>query len=494
MDRAAGILMHISSLPGKYGIGTFGEEAYKFVDFLRNSGIKYWQILPLGHTSYGDSPYQCFSAFAGNPYFIDFDILQTEGMLSDKDYLEENYGDNEEKVDYEAIFNSKIKVLKRAYNNFKNMKACREFEDFKKENSYWLEDYALFMSLKYYFNLDSWSKWDRGIKFRESSALNKYKELLKDEINFWSFVQFEFFNQWKSLKYYANVNGIKIIGDMPIYVAEDSADTWSKPENFKVDMKTLEPLVVAGCPPDGFSSTGQLWGNLIYNWDKMKADNYKWWVDRISFSSNMYDVIRIDHFRGFESYWEIPYGESTAINGKWQKGPALDLFKEIESQLGKVNLIAEDLGILTEDVNKFLRDVNYPGMKVLQFAFGGDGNNPYLPHNYIRECVAYTGTHDNDTSMGWLMTTGNEYEIERAKLYLGLNEKEGYNWGFIRGVWSSIANLAIAPIQDILALGNESRMNFPSTLGGNWNFRIKEGVLTKELQDKISEFNRLYLR
>lgn len=497
MDRGAGIIMHIASLPGEYGIGSFGNEAYKFVEFLNKSGIKYWQILPLGHTSYGDSPYQCFSAFAGNPYFINFDILKDKGFLLEEDYKNEDYGDNCESIDYGVIFKSKIKVLKKSYENYKNKgneESLLELEVFKNENKFWLEDYALYMALKYHFNLESWNKWDRDIKIRENSAMIKYKNLLKDEIECWSFIQYLFYHQWNKLKAYANNLGIKVVGDIPIYVAEDSADTWSNPENFKIDKTTLKPSVVAGCPPDSFSETGQLWGNLIYDWDYMKTNNYKWWVDRISENLKLYDVLRIDHFRGFESYWEISYGENTAMNGSWVKGPGLDLFNEIKNKLGEVNVIAEDLGYLTDDVRSFLEAVNFPGMKVLQFAFDGNPTNAYLPHNYVRNCIAYTGTHDNDTFLGWYESTGDKWQIDNAKKYLALNNEEKYNWGFIRGVWSSVADVAIAPMQDFLNLGNDCRVNFPSTLGCNWKWRAKESSFTDELSRKIYEFTKMYRR
>ena len=496
MSRGAGILMHIASLPGEYGIGTLGKEAFKFAEFLETSGLKYWQILPLGHTSYGDSPYQCFSAFAGNPYFIDYDILREEGILREEDYKNENYGDNPEKIDYGVIFESKNKVLKRAYENFKkgNLKElAQKVEKFKEENSFWLEDYSLYMALKNHFNLVSWEKWPNDIKKREPEAIQKYKESLKDEIEFWSFVQYLFFEQWNALKDYTNSLGIKIIGDIPIYVAEDSVDAWSAPENFKMDLKEMKPLFVAGCPPDMFSETGQLWGNPIYDWDAMKKNNYKWWISRIKESLKLYDIVRIDHFRGFESYWQIPYGEPTAVNGKWVKGPGMSLFNAIKEELGEINVIAEDLGFLTDEVKEFLAETGYPGMKILEFAFGG-GDSEYLPHNYTKNCIAYTGTHDNDTFLGWFEKTGSKKEVRNAIRYLGLNEEEGYNWGFIRGIWSSIADTAIAPMQDFLNLGHEARVNLPSTLGINWQWRAKEEDINENLANKIYKFTKLYGR
>lgn len=488
VERGAGVLMHISSLPGKFGIGTFGREAYKFADFMEKAGLEYWQILPVGHTSYGDSPYQCFSAFAGNPYFIDYDLLRDDGLLKEEDYIDENFGHDDENIDYALIFDTKNKILKKAYTKFKGkvQKEIKEaFNEFKKENKFWLEDYALYMALKNHFKLVSWYGWDEDIKRREPEAIAKYKEKLEDQIEYWSFVQFLFYKQWFELKDYVNSLGIKFIGDIPIYVAEDSVDTWSNPESFKINQRTLEPICVAGCPPDAFSEDGQLWGNLIYDWDNMKNDKYRWWVSRVRESLKLYDVLRIDHFRGFEAYWEIPYGDTTAVNGEWVKGPGMDLFHEIKKQLGDVNVIAEDLGFLTDEVVEFLDETGFPGMKILQFAFNGEGDNGYLPHNYYNNCIAYTGTHDNDTFLGWYSETGSPEEAVIAKKYLGLNKEEGYNWGFIRGVWNSVSDIAIAPMQDFLNLGNEARMNFPSTLSGNWQWRAQKNSYDNELASKI---------
>lgn len=497
MLRGAGVLMHISSLPGKFGIGTFGNEAYKFADFIKKSGMKYWQILPLGHTSFGDSPYQCFNAFAGNPYFIDFDILKEAGLLNDMDYKSEDYGETDEKVDYEKLYNSKYKVLKRAYENYKNNKHNEievEFSQFKEKNSFWLEEYSLYMALKLNFDVGNWYNWDEDIKLRKPEAIKKYKDELKDEIEYWSFIQYLFFTQWFELKKYVAALGIQIIGDIPIYVAEDSVDTWSAPENFRLDMETLEPTVVAGCPPDAFSDTGQLWGNLIYDWDVMKKTGYKWWISRIKESLKLYDIVRIDHFRGFESYWAVPYGDKTAVNGKWEKGPGIELFNAIKAELGDINVIAEDLGYLTDEVRDFLEETGFPGMKILQFAFDGSNDNTYLPHRYIPKCVAYTGTHDNDTFQGWYEKTASENDIKNSKEYLGLNETEGYNWGFLRGVWSTVAGVSIAQMQDFLDLGNEARMNLPSSMGTNWSWRMKSDRLTEELANKISRLNYRYGR
>lgn len=493
MNRSSGVIMHISSLPGKYGIGTFGEEAYKFGDFLKEAGQKYWQILPLGPTSFGDSPYQSFSAFAGNPYFIDFDLLRKDGLLEKEDYESINFGNDEEDIDYGIIFKNKMKVLRKAYENSK-LKNIKELKSFIEEEDEWLDDYALYMSVKNSFDLRSWQTWDEDIRLRKPEAMAKYKEELKDDVNYWKFLQFEFFKQWTSLKSYVNELGIDIIGDMPIYVAEDSADVWANPDAFMLDKETLRPLKVAGCPPDIFSETGQLWGNPIYDWNHMEKNHYKWWIARIKQSLKIYDVLRIDHFKGFESYWSIPYGDKTAENGEWIKGPGIKVFNAIKEALGDVNIIAEDLGTLTEETIKLRNDTGYPGMKVLTFAFDSDHNNPFLPHNYDKNFIVYTGTHDNDTVRGWMETTGGKESVEKAIEYLKLTEEEGYSWGFIRGAWSSVADVAIAQMQDFLDLGNSARMNLPSTLGINWRWRMKAGAYDNKLAKRMKEMTKIYGR
>ncbi|WP_238900619.1 4-alpha-glucanotransferase [Clostridium sp. YIM B02500] len=493
MNRSSGIIMHIASLPGKYGIGTFGKEAYKFGDFLKKAGQKYWQILPLGPTSFGDSPYQSFSAFAGNPYFIDFDILRQDGFLDESDYYSVNFGESSEDIDYGLIFKEKLRVLKIAYEKFK-LRQDKDLIKFQEAEAYWLDDYALYMSIKKHFDLKSWYEWDEDIRLRKPEAINRYKILLEDEIGFWKFLQYEFYKQWNNLKAYINNLGIEIIGDMPIYVAEDSADVWGNPEAFLLNKNTLKPLKVAGCPPDIFAATGQLWGNPIYDWCYMGKTDYKWWVDRIRQSLNLYDVLRIDHFKGFESYWSIPYGDLTAENGEWVKGPGIKVFNAIKDELGEVNIIAEDLGTLTEQTIKLRNDTGFPGMKILTFGFDSDSSNPFLPHNYEKNFIVYTGTHDNDTVRGWIEKTAPEEEVQRAITYLGLNKEEGYNWGFIRGAWSSIANISMAQMQDFLNLGNEARINLPSTLGNNWRWRVRKDALTDQLAEKIHQITRTYGR
>ena len=370
----------------------------------------------------------------------------------------------------------------------------KDLKEFQKKEAYWLDDYSLYMALKSHFALKSWQTWDEDIRLRKKEAISRYEVILKDEINYWKFLQYEFYKQWKALKSYVNDLGIKIIGDMPIYVAEDSADVWGNPEAFLLNKKTLNPLQIAGCPPDAFSATGQLWGNPIYNWNDMDKTDYKWWVNRIRQSFKLYDVLRIDHFKGFESYWAIPYGDETAINGEWIKGPGIKVFNAIKDELGEVNIIAEDLGTLTEETIKLRDDTGFPGMKILTFGFDTDSSNPFLPHNYEKNFIVYTGTHDNDTVRGWMETTGPKEEVEKAIEYLNLTKEEGYNWGFIRGAWSSIADISIAQMQDFLNLGNEARINLPSTLGDNWRWRAKKDVLTEELAEKIYRITEIYGR
>jgi 4-alpha-glucanotransferase len=493
MKRSSGILMHITSLPSPYGIGTFGKEAYEFIDFLHNAEQRYWQILPLGPTGYGDSPYQCFSAFAGNPYFIDFRILKDEGYLSEQDYINEDFGIDPSKVDYEKIYCKKFKILRKAYENSK-YRNNEKIDLFREENKGWLEDYALYMALKNHFNLIAWQEWPYDIKLRDSQAMKYYSDMLKDEINYWIFLQYHFFKKWLDVKKYANERGIGIIGDIPMYVSEDSSDAWANGELFKLD-KDKRPITVAGCPPDAFSQNGQLWGNPIYNWDYIASTGFQWWIERIKANFKLFDVIRIDHFRGFEAYWEVPYGHKTAVNGRWTKGPADTLFKAIKNELGEdVSIIAEDLGFLTDEVRAFRDAVKFPGMKVLEFAFNPYEESDYLPHNYHNNCVVYTGTHDNDTVNGWMENSGFKADVNHAVDYLKLNKEEGYNWGFIRGAWSSVAYLAIAQMQDFIGLGSEARMNTPSTLGGNWSWRVRDNQINEMLAQKIGALTRLYDR
>ncbi|MDF2546363.1 MAG: 4-alpha-glucanotransferase [Anaerosolibacter sp.] len=490
-ERCSGILMHITSLPGDYGIGTLGKGAYEFVDFLVSAGQRVWQVLPLGPTGFGNSPYQSFSSFAGNPYLIDFEILLENGLLNEMDLKTIDFGSDPENVDYEKIYYNKLGLLKRIYNRSNNMKNDG-MKEFRYQNKDWVEDYALFMALKAHFQMKPWQVWDQEIKQREGKTLKYYQNLLAEEIEYWVFLQYLFFEQWEKLKSYANGKGIQIIGDIPFYVAEDSVDAWANSEIVLLD-EEKKPIAIAGCPPDFFSENGQLWGNPIYRWDVLEDRNYDWWIDRIRGSLKLYDIIRIDHFRGFESYWEIPYGSPTAATGRWVKGPGMKLFQTVTKELGVVQIIAEDLGFLTKEVIDFRRESKYPGMKVLQFAFDANIESDYLPHHHEKNCVVYTGTHDNDTIQGWLNTAKTE-DLNYAKEYLRLIEEEGYHWGFIRAAWSSVAKLAIAPMQDFLGLDSMHRMNRPSTLDGNWQWRMKKEALTGALVKRIQHMTKLYGR
>ncbi|MGN0483287.1 MAG: 4-alpha-glucanotransferase [Lachnospiraceae bacterium] len=489
--RASGILMHVSSLPSPYGIGTLGETAYQFVDFLKKSGQTYWQMLPVGPTSYGDSPYQSFSAFAGNPYFIDLDILCKEGYLKKKECEAVNWGKEETRVDYAMLYQKRYPLLKKAQKRlFQN--ELPKYAKFCEKEKDWLEDYALFMALKESQNGVSWQEWPDEWKMREPKALEKAKSTYREEIEFYKMLQFFFFEQWSDLKLYANENGIQLIGDMPIYVALDSADVWANPKQFYLD-ENLQPIEVAGCPPDAFSEDGQLWGNPLFRWNVMKKEDFAWWCKRVEAMRRLFDVIRIDHFRGFESYYAIPYGDETAKNGEWRKGPGIKLFQTMEKKMGKLPLIAEDLGFLTDSVRKMLKRSGYPGMKVLQFAFDSREENDYQPHTYPVNCVVYTGTHDNDTILGWFETAP-KASVKFAKKYLRLTKKEGYHWGMMKAAWASVADTAIVTMQDLIGLGSEARMNEPSTLGKNWMWRAKESDFTEKLAKKIRKNTKLYGR
>ena len=491
--RASGILMHISSLPSDYGIGTLGKAAYDFIDFLEEAKQSYWQILPVCPTSYGDSPYQSFSTHAGNPYFIDMDILAEEGLLKKSDYSGINWGEDEEKTDYSAIYNNRYKVLKKAYNNFKNSDKT-EFNKFLAENENWISNYALFMSIKDAQDGKCWLEWEEGLKHRNPHDLWLFKEAHYDEVEFWEFLQFEFFRQWGKLKEYANEKKIKIIGDIPIYVALDSVDVWVYTDLFELDEK-LNPKTVAGCPPDAFSETGQLWGNPIYDWDRHKETGYGWWIDRLKGSTKLYDVVRIDHFRGFDEYYAIPYGDKTAVNGKWKQGPGIEFFRFLEEKLGKLNIIAEDLGFLTPSVIKMLEDSGFPGMKVLEFAFDSGAHNTYLPHNHTKNSVVYAGTHDNEPIKAWMKNVSKS-TLQFCKQYIGFTgrDTEKFVWAYISAVMGSVSDTAIIQMQDYLCLGEESRMNTPSIGEGNWQWRSRKSDFTKSLAEKIAEVTVLYGR
>ena len=489
--RKAGILMPVSSLPSPYGIGTLGAEARKFVDFLAAGGQSCWQLLPVGPTSYGDSPYQSFSSFAGNPYFIDLDTLAQWGLLEPGEYQNLDWGSDPEQVDYRALYQNRFDVLRLACSRLSRGDKFELRGTIWPED--WLEDYALFMALKYKHGGASWLEWPEDIRLRRPEAVADARKELREEIAFWEYVQRLFFAQWWDLKEYANQKGISIIGDLPIYVALDSADVWANRSQFQLDENGL-PTEVAGCPPDGFSASGQLWGNPLFNWEKMKEDGYAWWLRRISFQFQLYDTLRIDHFRGFDEYFAVPYGDETAHNGKWKPGPGIDFFKTVNKTLGKKDIIAEDLGFLTPTVKKLLKDSGYPGMKVLELAFDSrDTDNGYLPHSYPAHCVVYTGTHDNDTIQGWMATALKE-DVAYAKAYLRLSRREGYHWGMMRSAWASPANLAIMQFQDLLGLGGQARMNTPSTLGNNWKWRTLPGTYDEKLSRRLHREMRVYQR
>ena len=490
--RKSGILMHISSLPSKYGIGKMGKSAYDFVDFLVSAGVKCWQIWPLSPTSYGDSPYQSFSVYAGNPYFIDFETLKREGLIKKSDYEDIKWQDNDHQVNYSIIYNNCFKVLRQAYKTYKR-DISKRYKTFVEKNSSWLDDYALFMALKFKNNGKPWYEWDKKLAMRDSNALKKASEELEKETEFFKFIQYKFFRQWSNLKKYANDKGVEIIGDMPIYVSYDSVEAWVSPELFQFD-KHKKPKDVAGCPPDDFAVTGQLWGNPLYDWEYHKKTGYKWWIDRLQFSASIYDIVRIDHFRGFESYYAVPYGDETAENGEWRKGPGAELFKAAEKALGKLNIIAEDLGFITEDVYKMLADVGYPGMKILQFAFGEDSANEHLPHNFTSSnCIAYTGTHDNETLKGWVSSQSSD-TLKYCMAYLGVKKKKDIPKNIIKQTWASVAQTAIAQMQDFLNSDASARMNTPSTLGNNWQFRTSEDDFTDKLAKRILKLNKMYNR
>ena len=489
--RTSGVLMPISSLPSPYGIGTMGKQAKKFVDFLDKAGQKYWQILPICPTSYGDSPYQSFSSFAGNPYFIDLEYLCKDKLLTKKECGSFDWGGSEKYIDYGIMYISRYKLLKKAYARFvKNIPD--DYVQFCKTEAEWLDEYALFMALKDANDGVAWFEWDEDLKKRKPEAIEAAKKEYADDIDFYKMLQYLFFKQWRQLKAYANSKNIEIIGDVPIYVAGDSADVWANPKQFYLD-EDLNPIEVAGCPPDAFSADGQLWGNPLFRWDVMKKDGYTWWTKRISAMADLYDIIRIDHFRGFDSYYAIPAGDDTAKNGEWKEGPGMDLFKVLEKKLGKLPIIVEDLGFLTPSVIKLLKDSGFPGMKVVQFAFDSREDSDYLPHNYPKNCVVYTGTHDNDTVMGW-MKTAPKSAVKFAKEYLNLTKEEGYNWGMMRAAWSSVADMAIVPMQDILGLGSEARINTPSTIGENWKWRATADQIDNSIAKKLRKCMKMYAR
>lgn len=496
MSREAGVLLAISSLPSKYGIGCFSKSAYNFVDWLKEAGQTYWQILPVGPTSYGDSPYQSFSTFAGNPYFICLEDLIKEGVLTEEECDAVDFGEKEDDIDYEKLYKGRFPLLRKAYER-SNISENPEYCKFVQENSWWLSDYALFMAVKNFFDGVEWTQWPEDIRLRYGYALDYYRKELYFEIEFQQYMQFKFFQQWYALKSYTNSRGIRIVGDIPIYVAMDSADTWAHPELFQLDERNI-PVAVAGCPPDGFSATGQLWGNPLYRWDYHRNTQYAWWVSRLWYCFNLYDVVRIDHFRGFDEYFSIPYGEDSAVNGHWERGPGIELFRRVEQCLGWHPVIAEDLGYVTDSVRRLVWETGFPGMKVLEFAFDSRDSgsaNDYLPHNYPENCVVYTGTHDNETVVGWLDSiTEEEQKMARDYLCDHVTPKKELYKPFVALAMRSNARMCIIPIQDYLGYDNTCRMNKPSTVGTNWRWRVQEKELTEELQKEILHTTKTFGR
>ena len=488
--RSSGILMHISSLPGPYGIGTMGKRAFEFVDFLSSSGQSIWQILPLNPTGYGDSPYQSCSTFAGNHYLIDLDALVEEGLLEKEELDRITWCHLETKVDFGIQYNNRLQVLRLAYERFRDDQAL---ESFCRENRSWLEDFALFMALKGHFGGKPWYQWEKELKFRKEEAMETARQELKEEMRFYCFVQFLFFRQWHALRAYAHENGIRIIGDVPIYVPYDSVEVWKDTQLFQLD-EDLNPVAVAGCPPDAFSADGQLWGNPLYRWDKMREDGFQWWIRRLAAAGELYDVVRMDHFRGLESYWSIPYGDETAKGGKWVKGPGLAFVNAVKENLPQLDMIAEDLGFLTQEVLD-LRDASgYPGMKILEFAFDPREPSDYLPHGYISNTVCYTGTHDNMTMRQWF-DTAEEDAVEYATAYMNLTEQEGLVWGVIRTAFATVSDCCVIQMQDYLDLGAEARMNFPGTMSdSNWTWRANDDILNESLAKRILAMTKLFGR
>lgn len=491
-NRAAGILMPVSSLPSPYGIGTLGADAYEFVDLLKQAGQSFWQVLPVGPTSFGDSPYQSFSAFAGNPYFIDLDTLKEDGLLLQEEIDAYNWGDNEEEVDYATIYQNRFPLLHKAYERSGHQKNP-DFEAFEQDNKYWLEDYSFYMALKFYFQGKEWSLWEKDLRYRKKNALQKYQQLLNEEIGFWKFCQYNFFKQWKNLKKYANDNGIRIIGDIPLYVALDSADVWTHSDLFELDERK-NPTHVAGVPPDIFSEDGQRWGNPLYRWKKMRKDNYHWWYQRMKANAALYDVIRIDHFIGIVHFWSIPASCPTAVEGEWLKGPGKKLTKVIRKATRGSDIIAEDLGIVSPAVRKLINETGWPGMKILQFAFDGDASNEYLPHQYKNSnCLVYGGTHDNQTLMGYYGDK-KEKDLKFVMNYLHIKRVDQIPKAMLRAAYGSIADTVIFQMQDILELDDTARMNEPSTVGTNWRWRMKEGAFTEKDVKRLKKYCKIYGR
>ncbi len=502
--RASGVLLHPTSLPGKYGIGDLGGEAFKFIDFLERAKQTYWQVLPLGPTGFGDSPYQCFSAFAGNTNLISPERLVEDGFLTVEE-IDRKPDFPAGKVDFGKLYDWKNRILGLAYERFRlttSVDLRGKFETFCQREAAWLDDYALFRALKKSQNQSSWQNWDAPIKLRDENALNEARENLREDVQAQKFQQWLFFRQWNELKNYCHSKNIKIVGDVPIFISLDSADVWRNPSQFKLKADG-SPQVVAGVPPDYFSTTGQLWGNPIYNWEQMRRDDYRWWIERVKATLKTVDIVRVDHFRGFAASWEVPGKDRTAQNGRWVNVPGRELFETLRNAIGDLPFWAEDLGVITPDVEELRDGFGFPGMRILQFAFGGDTNNHDLPHNYIKNSVAYTGTHDNDTTVGWFHSeagagsTRDESQIRREREfcqnYLKSDGRE-IHWDFISAIWESVADTAIVPMQDLLGLGNEARMNLPASESGNWYWQCREGDFSDEIANRLRELTEIYGR
>ena len=487
--RKSGILMHITSLPGPYGVGTMGKNAYAFLEFLHKSGQQSWQMLPLTPTGYGDSPYQSCSAYAGNPYLIDLDTLVRQHLLKKEELLAVDWGNDDTRVDFGKLYNGRTPILKLAYSRFRNDRALNAF---MKKNGSWLNDYALYMALKETHGFAPWFRWEEELKTRDPEALEAQRQALAEPIRFSCFVQYLFFKQWTALRKKAEEYGIELIGDVPIYVPYDSVEVWKDPQLFQLD-EQLTPTAVAGCPPDAFTADGQLWGNPLYRWDVMEETGYKWWIDRLAAAGKLFDVVRLDHFRGFESYWSVPYGDENARGGKWVQGPGMMFVNALKKNLPNLDFIAEDLGFLTQEVLDLRDDSGYPGMKVLEFAFDSMEPSEYRPHTYTANTVCYTGTHDNMTMRQWFEEASEE-AVKVAVDYMALTKKEGYVWGTIRTAMSAVSDRAIVQMQDYLNLGGEARMNFPGKPSGNWTWRAKKGYLTGSLAARILELTQRYDR
>lgn len=495
--RASGILAHITSLPSPHGIGTMGESAYHFADFLERSRQTYWQVLPLGHTGFGNSPYQCFSAAAGNPYLIDLDLLEKDGLLTKEEIRQADSSASPDQVDFEQIEKTRPPLFRKAYERAKkNSALLKRIVAFTQENAEWLPDYALFMALKEekYHNMPVYMWPDADIRDRKPEALKAVQEELIDEITFRIFLQCIFFEQWEALRRYANKKGIQIIGDIPIYVSADSADVWTHPQLFKLK-SDLSPKLVAGVPPDYYSATGQLWGNPVYNWSAHRAEQYAWWIWRFKTNMKLFDVIRLDHFRGFASFWEVKADAENAINGKWRSGPGMKFFQAIEKAVGSLPLIAEDLGVQTDDVRALLKKSGFPGMKVLIFGFTPDYDNEHLPHNFVKNSVVYTSTHDSQTVCEQIMDICKPHEQQFAYRYLRTSTTEAMGWSAIKSVWASAAVITMTSLQDVLSLGKDAHMNVPGTIGGtNWRWRVRKEALNKTVSDMLGEITKTYMR